>query len=165
MFQIAKALYHLCNFEDLGHFLNILNHPIVKDFGRLNPTEQAQLDEITKASGKDWVMYNELIKQRFSTHDPAIPNMSIEIEMFPLNVSNMPDFDNELIHWTKHKQLAARTQILYRFQNIKYNFYEISQIQKILLNAKINSFDKNIKKLKSKRSQIEKIFTMLNHVF
>ena len=74
----------------------------------------------------------ELIRNAFKGWSAAIPNMIVELETNNDQFSQLPTYQDGLINWDKLRHLSDRSFVMYRIQNQRYNFYPVSQIQKVI---------------------------------
>ena len=143
IFDIIKNLNDLYNFDAVSCLSQLMLRRDIRSF--IHKTQQMkeakkQLLSFWKRTGENDknekqlpTQYDQAISSKFCEWCPCIPNIHVELKRMSKEVLKLPDFIIGLINWKKMHYIAKRCTTLYRFQNITYNFWEIPQIQKILL--------------------------------
>lgn len=128
--EICQCLLEMRNFGTLSAFVSAL--------GRADSQELCRISEDTKKTVANLYFnsenYEDKLLHAYSSWSTAIPNMKSEIrnQLGSIENEEMPQFINGLINWNRVRKLSERSSIMYRFQNTKYSFYPVSQIQKVI---------------------------------
>ena len=128
--EVGKDLDALKNYGTLSAFATVLYRADIQELCQPGYEAKTQVAKLLSKSQQ----YEESLLQAFSAWQCAIPNMKKEIQNQLENFAsdNMPQFIDGLINWKRVRRLSERPSILYRFQNTKYYFYPIVQIQKLI---------------------------------
>ena len=131
---IAAFLNSMNNFEDVSWIVKALRSKSLKHVKYLNQKNVKQnISKLLKICGdspNQIEQYNSAIKSCYDTWSPAIPNLEAEMRSMTLDYS--PSFINGLINIEKRRPVARKIAVIYRFQHQEYNFYDITQIQKVI---------------------------------
>lgn len=91
--------------------------------------------------------YLKTVVSFYNSGNSGIPNLQVELCSLPTEGS--PSIIDGKINIAKKRQLADKTNMLYRFQNKSYNFYDIPQIQKVIIRGPILTKQKIYQKIAS----------------
>lgn len=138
MIKIALELLEINNFEGVSWFVSAFNMQCIKNltkiFNKLPKDIQNKLEEISNNFG--WKVkspeYEERINQLYKEQKPAIPNLRYELSIVTTCCYEGKDFKDGKINWQKRRTAAKFLRQYCQFQNTKYNFQRISQIQNLL---------------------------------
>ena len=83
---------------------------------------------------EDLATYQDDVFARYEAWEHCLPNINAELKTRA--TCDEWTLANGLINWEARKPLATRVRTLYRFQGIPYPFYEIPQIQNVIIRGK-----------------------------
>ncbi|OHT16307.1 RasGEF domain containing protein [Tritrichomonas foetus] len=139
MINIASKLLDINNFEALSWFVSAFDMKCIKNLSRLvsslSDESKNKLNELRE--NYDWKKsqsptYELKLKQCYQNKMPSIPNMRYELSVVAVNGYGGDEFRGNLVNWGKRNIAAEFIQKYNQFQNTKYNYHRISQIQKVL---------------------------------
>ncbi|KAH0787384.1 RasGEF domain containing protein [Histomonas meleagridis] len=156
--EIAQSLDFLCNFQALSAILNQLSREEVLFVLEATKEQRDMIDSLSSKCGngvKSYDDYLTTVKSRYDKKEPAIPNISSELKF--ADSKKAPDFINNLINYSKRRQMVEKASMFYQFQNKSYPFFPVQQIQKVIkrgttmsdkaIENKIVELWRNLKKL------------------
>ncbi|KAH0793364.1 RasGEF domain containing protein [Histomonas meleagridis] len=152
MVNVAKMLLEMNNFEALSWFISAFEMNCIENLKRSVDKLPEGLSETLKnlEENYSWKLrsktYEEKLKKCFDEKLPTIPNMRYELSIVTQSAYKGDDFVNNRINWAKRKEASKYLSKYIRFQNIKYNFHRIAQIQN-LLTRKCKSSKKEIEEM------------------
>ncbi|KAH0788262.1 RasGEF domain containing protein [Histomonas meleagridis] len=147
--DIAQKLEELGNFDALSWIIKALERDVFTRLPLMTDPKIAnlilKLDTSAGVHINNTAQYFEQVMTRFDKWDSSIPNIQTEMLSFKTDDSSM--FIDGLLNIDKMKPFADKIAVLYRFQNKFYNFYPISQIQKIIIKGPTMSEEQILAKL------------------
>ncbi|KAK8886838.1 hypothetical protein M9Y10_037871 [Tritrichomonas musculus] len=162
MIRIANKLLEINNFEAVSWFVSAFKMKCIMNLNQLwnfSNEEQETLQNLT--SNYDWRKqsdsYAENIEKCYDQKIPAIPNMRYELSLVAVDGYGGEEFKKDKkvgskVNWEKRNVSANSIRFYNQFQDIKYNFHKISQIQNLLSEGlvhtkeELNSLSMQIKK-------------------
>lgn len=142
MIQIAQKLLEINNFEAVSWFVSAFKMKCIQNLNQLwnfPPEDKKVLDGLM--SDYDWKQqsdsYAENIERCYDKKIPAIPNMRYELSLVAVDGYGGEEFKKDSkfgfkVNWEKRNVSANLIRFYNQFQNIKYNYHKISQIQNVI---------------------------------
>jgi hypothetical protein len=143
LIKIVNELLLLNNFEGVSWFLSAFRMKMLKRFDLGKEVEKA-LPQFTKLFGLgselpsyDWsalpsTVYIDAILKCKAEGKPAIQNMRFELAIRAAKGYGGNEFESGSVNWEKRERAAEFIVLYHTFQNTRYNFYPIAQIQTML---------------------------------
>lgn len=137
----ALELVKLNNFEAASWFVSAFEMKCLKNISGLISNLPQQIQQSLKQLNEEYCWknpskaYNQKIQACYQNDLPAIPNMRYELSVMTKTGYGGNDFQDNLINWEKRNTIADFLLVYYQFQNIKYNFHKITQIQNLLVKS------------------------------
>ena len=128
--EVCQKLLELKNFGTLSSFVTALSRADIQELCYVSEETRKKVALLYSNSEN----YEDVLLQAYMDWQSAIPNMRSEIrnQLGAFITEDMPQFVDGLINWQRVKKLSERPSVMYRFQNIKYHFYPIVQIQNVI---------------------------------
>lgn len=136
MLEIAMHLQSLCNYSAISCILKAIQYKTLS-FSPIFVTPAVSNKiaalELNSGCGDNLDTYYKNVDAKFEMWEPCIPNMNNELHSVPINKAS--SIINHQINVEKRIPISKRVEILYRLQNMPYNFWSIKQIQTMLLKS------------------------------
>ena len=145
LFDVCIELSNINNFDTLIALLSIVSNNEVRDLASIGEDElKSEIYNLLEECGEveEEKKYIKKITVIYREKKNAIPNMHFEITSLPDSITKDDDFiddPNAPINWKKRNKIGEKCQILFWFQNQKYNFQPIPQIQSLLDKCNLDS--------------------------
>lgn len=136
LIEIVRELIKFANFEGAFRICQALDNKKLKQvrymqeflYNENSPYHKEFLS--LKANCERSEEYHQLVTSFYNSGNPGIPN--IQVELCSLSTEDSLSYIDGKINIAKKRSLADKTNMLYRFQNKSYNFYDVPQIQKVI---------------------------------
>ena len=129
-----EQLLILRNYESLSWYISALEMKCVQNlsatYSALSDSSKEKWNRIRAYS---WKNKNEVYERSVAqcTDQPTIPNMRYELSITTVDGYKGDEFVHGLVNWEKRQRAATYILHYSAFQNRRYNFHLISQIQSI----------------------------------
>ena len=141
LIEIVRELIKIANFEAASRICQALSNKRLQKVRYMQECLYGENSRFHKEfiSLKEKCLrseeYFKTVVSFFNSGNPGIPN--IQVELCSLPTEGAPSFIDGKINISKKRPLADKTNMLYRFQNKSYNFYDVPQIQKVIIRGPI----------------------------
>lgn len=141
MISIANKLIEINNFEALSWFVSAFNMKCIVNLSETIDLPTGLSNSLKELrSNYDWKKvsqsYQTKLDQCYNQKIPAIPNMRYELSLVAVKGYGGDEFkingDVTTVNWQKRHVCGDLLRFYNQFQNIKYNYYNISQIQRLI---------------------------------